>query len=126
MTTTKTTNRIPCGACNGSEYTGAGYTDSDHCDACTNGQAVCYCGELATAVECGDPVCAAHMDGETKITEMPCGHRAPSDPDRADWCSVCEKEQAYEEVAARPPADPGRTKRIPVQSMASLVYGGAQ
>jgi hypothetical protein len=59
---TANTNTIPCGACNGAEYTGSGFSDADHCGACANGQAVCYCGEEATAIEDGDPVCDTHRD----------------------------------------------------------------
>ena len=64
MTTTQITDSIPCGACNGAEFTGSGYSDADHCSACSNGLAICYCGELAVAVECGDPVCGEHADGD--------------------------------------------------------------
>ena len=99
MTTTQTTPAgfIPCGRCNGAEYTGAGYDDADHCGSCTNGTATCFCGEPAT-------------------------HRYR---DEADGEPLCEAHYAEDDEPVPAPADPGRTVRIPVETMRQVVFGGA-
>ena len=132
MTTTNKAQVIRCRFCAGSHI-----VEDEPCTECRDDRALCVlCAVIATRTHDdkpdGDPLCEAcrteedgdddtvHCDGcQMRILRS----EVVSPKDWAEnFCCLC-LAAVPETEPAPPPADPGRTKRIPNVSMSSMVWG---